>query len=130
MAYNVLIVDDSPAMRLLIRKVIALSGFEVGRCVEASDGEDALRILSEDEIDVILTDINMPKMNGEELIRRVRESDRVQSVPVVVVSTDRSEQRVAQMMSLGAKGYLKKPFPPEALRDELQRVLEDNDALS
>jgi two-component system chemotaxis response regulator CheY len=128
MAYTVLIVDDSPAMRLLIRKVIRLSGFNVDRCLEASDGEDALRVLDRETVDVILTDINMPNMDGEELIRRVRQMDFERPMPVVVVSTDRSDERVAQMKALGARGYLKKPFPPEALRDELQRVLEESDA--
>lgn len=123
MAFNVLTVDDSPAMRLFIRRVLELSGFEVGDLWEASDGDEALALLREHWVDVILTDINMPGMNGEEFVRRLEGDELLRSVPVIVVSTDGTENRVHQMLTLGAKGYVKKPFPPEALRAELERVL-------
>jgi len=125
MAFSVLIVDDSPAMRGFIRRVMTLSGFEVGECFEAADGEEALAQLQEHEVDVILTDINMPKMNGEELLRRLETDERLRSVPTLVVSTDATKQRILRMLSLGAEGYMTKPFSPEALREELERILGD-----
>lgn len=125
MAFSVLIVDDSPVMRGFIRRVMTLSGFEVGECFEAADGEEALAQLQQHPVDVILTDINMPKMNGEELLRRLETDERFRSVPTLVVSTDATKQRILRMLSLGAEGYMTKPFSPEALREELERILGD-----
>ena len=124
MAFSVLIVDDSPAMRAFIRRVLDMSGFDVGHCVEASDGEEALLALSRNWIDVVLTDINMPIMDGEELVRRMHHDDLMKHIPVVVVSTDSTESRMSTLLKLGAKGYVTKPFHPEQLKVELERVLE------
>jgi len=124
MALDVLIVDDSPAMRSFIGRVLDLSGIEIGERLEAGHGAEALEILSKSWVDVILTDINMPVMNGEEFLTAVCARGDLKSVPVVVVSTDSTGSRVERMMSLGAKGYVKKPFSPELLREELERVLE------
>ncbi|HMD48214.1 MAG TPA: response regulator [Bryobacteraceae bacterium] len=123
MAYSVLIVDDSPVMRGFIRRVMRLSGFEVGECWEASNGEEALAELAEHPIDVILTDINMPKMNGEELLQRLSEQGTLSKVPALVISTDATKNRILRMLSLGAEGYMTKPFSPESLREELERIL-------
>ncbi|HEX4773876.1 MAG TPA: response regulator [Bryobacteraceae bacterium] len=123
MAFRVLIVDDSPAMRSFVKRVLELSGFEMGACLEAGDGSEALRLLNQEWVDVILTDINMPVMNGEEFVQRVSQNDLLRNVPILVVSTDRTEDRVRRMMALGAKGYVKKPFQPEELREKLEQVL-------
>src|SRR5713226_6766826 len=123
MAYSVLIVDDSPVMRSFIRRVMTLSGFEVRECFEASNGEEALAQLGQHRVDVILTDINMPTMNGEELLRRLGADAVLKSVPALVISTDATRGRILRMMSLGAEGYMTKPFSPESLREELERVL-------
>jgi two-component system chemotaxis response regulator CheY len=71
----------------------------------------------------VLTDINMPAMDGEELVRRLEADDLLKTVPVVIVSTDGTENRMRRMLALGARGYVKKPFLPETLREELERVL-------
>ena len=123
MPFSVMIVDDSPVMRGFIRRVLMLSGFEVGECLEASNGEEALAQFRGHSVDVILTDINMPKMNGEELLRRLERDERLRSVPTLVISTDATKERILKMLSLGARGYMTKPFSPEALREELERVL-------
>ena len=123
MALNIMIVDDSPVMRAFIRKVVGLTGLDVGEYCEAGDGEDALKSLGEHWVDLVLTDINMPKMNGEEFVRRMESDDLLRSIPVIVVSTDSSHSRVQQMLALGAKGYVSKPFLPEALRDEVEKAL-------
>ena len=128
MAFSVLIVDDSPAMRGFIRRVMVLSGFELGECLEASNGEEALERLRERPVDVILTDINMPKMNGEEFLRRLETEGLLRSVPTLVVSTDATKTRILRMLSLGAEGYMTKPFSPEALREELERILGERNA--
>lgn len=128
MAYSVLIVDDSPVMRSFIRRVLTLSGFEVKECVEAGNGEEALTQLAAHRIDVILTDINMPQMNGEELLRRLCAAGVLKTTPAVVISTDSTNERIVRMIELGAQGYMSKPFTPESLRQELERVLGDRDA--
>jgi two-component system chemotaxis response regulator CheY len=127
MAYCVLIVDDSPVMRSFIRRVMTLSGFEVRECLEASNGEEALTQLGEHQVDVILTDINMPTMNGEELLRRLGADGILKSVPALVISTDATRDRILRMIALGAEGYMTKPFSPETLREELERVLGERD---
>lgn len=128
MAFRILIVDDSAVMRAFIRRIILLSGMEEAEFLEAADGREALSLLRQEWVDVVLTDINMPSMDGEQLVRCLEADDMLKSVPVVVVSTDSSSSRMHQMLSLGARGYVKKPFVPETLREELERVLGGHDA--
>ena len=123
MAYNVLIVDDSPAMRSFVRRVLDLSGLDVGRCLQAGNGQEALNLLRDEWVDVVLTDINMPTMDGEQFVRFLEADETLRSIPVLVVSTDRTDGRVRQMLTLGAKGYVTKPFMPETLREELEKIL-------
>ena len=123
MAFNVMIVDDSPAMRVFVRRVLDLSGFAVGALWEAANGVEALEQLGRHWVDVILTDINMPGMDGEQFVRELERDEVLRSIPVIVISTDGTEHRVQQMLTLGAKGYVKKPFLPETLRAELEHVL-------
>jgi two-component system chemotaxis response regulator CheY len=122
-AVRVLIVDDSAVMRAFIRRIIVLSGMEGAEFLEAGEGGEALSILREHWVDVVLTDINMPAMDGEQFVRRLAADDLLKSVPVVIVSTDGTDSRIRQMCSLGARGYVRKPFMPETLRLELERVL-------
>lgn len=128
MSYRVLVVDDSPVMRRFIHRVMDMSGFDCERCLEAGDGGEALRVLDREWVDVILTDINMPGMNGEELVAEIERNDHLRAIPVLVVSTDATEQRIRRLLALGARGYVTKPFLPETLRDELERLLEVRDA--
>ena len=123
MAYRVLIVDDSPAMRTFVRRVIAMSVFEMSSCFEASNGGEALELLRHEWVDAILTDINMPEMDGQEFLRRLSEDEMLRSIPAIVISTDATMHRIAVMTSLGARGYVTKPFLPETLRAELERTL-------
>jgi len=123
MALNIMIVDDSPVMRTFLRKVVQLTGIPVGDCCEVGDGEAALNVLRQKWVDLILTDINMPRMNGEELVRQLGLDRMLCDIPVVVVSTDASRDRIDRMIKLGARGYISKPFLPETLRDEIERVL-------
>jgi two-component system chemotaxis response regulator CheY len=110
-------------MRGFIRRVIDMSGFDCDLCLEAGNGQEALEQLHREWVDVILTDINMPKMNGGELLRRLEQDEALCSIPVLVVSTDATEARIRTMISMGAKGYVTKPFSPEKLREELERLL-------
>jgi two-component system chemotaxis response regulator CheY len=122
-AFNVLIIDDSPAMRKFIRRVLALSGVEIGECLDAADGQEALNVLRAKWVDIVLTDINMPNMNGEQFMEKMAGDPLLSSIPVLVVSTDRSDARMKRMLGLGAKDYLTKPFLPEQLGGVLGKVL-------
>jgi len=123
MAFNVLVVDDSPTMRKFIRKVLILTGLEIGECIDAGDGCDALSLLKTNWVDIILTDINMPTMDGEELMRRLTADLLFGPIPVIVISTDRSQERLRRMLELGAKDYVTKPFLPEALGRVMAKLL-------
>jgi two-component system chemotaxis response regulator CheY len=120
MAFNTLIVDDSAVMRRMIERTLQLSGLPVGDVVHAANGAEALERLAEHWVDLALVDINMPVMNGEEFIRRVRESPETRDLAVVVVSTESSETRIASIREMDAL-FVHKPFTPDILR---QRVIE------
>jgi two-component system chemotaxis response regulator CheY len=123
MAFHLMIVDDSAAMRAFIVRVIWLSGLDVGICMQASNGQEALDLLRANWIDIVLTDVNMPVMNGEQFVCCMEGDEMLRTIPVLVVSTDGSESRIQRMMSLGAKGYVKKPFSPELLRKSMEQLL-------
>ena len=123
MAFNIMILDDSAVMRVFLRKAVQLTGLPVGECCEAADGEAALQVLRQRWIDLVLTDINMPRMNGEEFVRELQKDELLRDIPVIVVSTDSSQERIQRLLKLGARGYVPKPFLPETLRDEVEKVL-------
>jgi len=121
----VLIVDDSPVMRNFIRRVLRMSGLAIDVLLEAGDGNAALQLLADAHVDLVLSDINMPGMDGEELIRRMESDEDLNQIPVIVVSTDSTTHRVQMMLGYGARGYIQKPFHPETLRSEVERVFEE-----
>jgi two-component system chemotaxis response regulator CheY len=123
MAFIILIVDDSPAMRRVVRRVVDLSGFEIERYLEAGDGIEALTVLRAERVDLIVTDINMPVMDGEQLLLAIRNDASLAEIPVLVVSTDQSAARVQDMMAHGANGYISKPFMPAALSEQMYKLL-------
>jgi two-component system, chemotaxis family, chemotaxis protein CheY len=123
MAYRVLIVDDSPAMRNFVRRAVLASGFDLAECFEASNGQEALRVLQAQWVDAILMDINMPVMDGAEFLQRIQTDELMKSIPAFVISTDATAHRIGEMLALGARGYITKPFSAEELRIELERSL-------
>lgn len=118
MSFNILIVDDSAAMRAIIQKTLRLSGLPLGELFHARNGEEALQMLEENWIDLALVDINMPVMNGETMINRVRENPDTSDLPIVVVSTESSETRIAQLREKQVE-FIHKPFAPEDLRQTI-----------
>ena len=118
---TVLIVEDSATTRSLIRAVIdELGDFET---VEASSGFEALKILPAQHYDLIVTDINMPDINGLELISFVRNNPRYDHLPVIIVSTERSEEDKKRGMALGAAGYIAKPFKSSELQEIIRKTI-------
>ena len=123
MSRNVMIVDDSATQRAMIRRALLMAGLEIGEMYEASTGIQALARLGEHEVAVILLDIHMPAMNGLQLLSRMRQHERLRNIPIVIASTEGSEERLEQLSALGVAGYLRKPFAPEQLRDVLKPLL-------
>jgi len=123
MAYNVLVVDDSLPMRGIIKKIIKASGFNVQQFFEASDGNEALKILNQEQLDLVLTDYNMPEMDGLELLCEMQKNETFKSIPVVMITTEGSKPRLAEFLEKGAADYLKKPFAPEEIRQKLNHIM-------
>jgi two-component system chemotaxis response regulator CheY len=121
MAFNVLVVDDSAVMRSMVTRVVKLSGVPLGEFHEAGDGAEGLAKVREHWIDLVLLDINMPVMDGEEMLRRLRADPETARLPVIVVSTESSETRVHALEGLGV-AFVHKPFTPEDLRATILRV--------
>lgn len=124
MAINVLIVDDSETVRKVMVKMLAMTTLEFGEIHQAGHGREALQILADHWLDVVLTDINMPVMTGEQLIQEMAKDHLLENLPVVVVSTDGSMSRMNRLLETGIRGYLRKPFTPETLEMVIRQALE------
>lgn len=124
MAYNVLIVDDSASMRSIIAKALRLSGAVVGEVHMAGDGVEALTVLEEHWVDLVLADLNMPNMGGIELVERLQHKGVTARVPVVVVSTEARQEVIQALLTMGAAAFLRKPFAPEELGRLIESVLD------
>lgn len=123
MAYNILIVDDSTPMRAVIKKIVKASGFNVGQFFEAANGREALDILNQEWLDLVLTDYNMPDMNGLELVEEMNKDDHLKSIPAVMITTEGSRERVEEFMAKGVIEYIKKPFTPEQIKQKLKHIM-------
>lgn len=128
MSVRILIVDDSPIIRSVIEKNIRLARVNVETCIHAGDGQQALDQLAQQWVDVALVDINMPVMNGVALIQRMKADPLLESIPVIVISTEGSATRIDALNELGIAGYLRKPFTPEQFKELITGVLESSDA--
>ena len=121
---KLLIVDDSATMRKIIMRGIRQSGFKVDEFLEAGNGKEALQIISSNSgIDIVLTDINMPEMNGLELLEALRSSAETKDIPVIMITTEGSEAVIEKAKQLGVNGFIRKPFTPEALGSTLSSVV-------
>jgi len=123
MSFNVLVVDDSGAMRAVIKKVITLSGFQMDKCLEAGNGREAMELLADQWVDVIISDINMPEVNGLEFLDLLAKDETLKKIPVIMITTEGSEQRMNEVFARGAKGFIKKPFLPEEIKKVLYEVI-------
>ena len=123
MAYNILIVDDSSTIRAMIKRTITLADVPVGRFFEAPDGRAALQVMSEGGIDLVLADLNMPEMNGVEMTQQMRLDPQLARLPVVIVSAEPNIEKLQDLARDPIRGYLRKPFTPEGIRDVINRTL-------
>lgn len=123
MSLDVLIVDDSAAIRKILHRVMVQADVPLGKVLEAGDGLEALEKLKAEKVGLILTDINMPNMDGIELLTKLKADSSFKAVPIVMVTTEGSQAKVMQALELGASGYVKKPFTAEQIKEKLEGIL-------
>lgn len=120
---DVLIVDDSTAIRKILKRVLIQTEIPLGEVYEAADGCEGLLRLAEKPVQLIISDINMPNMDGLQFLAKVKSSSEWKGIPVVMVTTEGSQQKVLEAMELGAVGYVKKPFNADQIKQTLAGVL-------
>ena len=123
MSIRALIVDDSSVMRKIVDRSLRQAGIEISQTFEAGNGAEALTVLQDNRVDLILCDINMPVMDGLEFIKQLPGVTNAKDVPVVMITTEGSESHVVQALSCGARGYIRKPFTPEQAKEHVVPVL-------
>ena len=123
-AIRALIVDDSSVMRKIVERSLRQAGIDLKQVLEAGNGAEALTVLQDNPVDLILCDINMPVMDGLEFVKQLSGVANAKGVPVVMITTEGSESHVVQALSFGAKGYIRKPFTPDQVKEHVMPVLE------
>jgi len=118
-----LIVDDSSLMRKIVERSLRQAGINLTQVFEAGNGSEALTTLAANRVDLILCDINMPVMDGLEFVKQLPAVPNAKGVPVVMITTEGSEAHVVQALSLGARGYIRKPFTPDQVKEHVIPVL-------
>jgi two-component system, chemotaxis family, chemotaxis protein CheY len=124
MESQILVVDDSAAIRKILQRVLRQTGMSIGAIHEAGDGQQALETLAAQKVDLVLSDINMPNMDGLQLLASLRASAEWRNIPVVMITTEGGEMKVAEAVKLGASGYVRKPFTADQIKEKLSGFLE------
>lgn len=124
MESDVLVVDDSAAIRKILQRVLRQTGMAIRAIHEAGDGLEAIEVLKSQSIHLVLTDINMPKMDGLQLLAAMKGAPEWQSIPVVMITTEGGEVKVGEAVRLGAVGYVRKPFTADQIKEKLVGILE------
>lgn len=123
MSYNVLIVDDSKTMRRIITRIIGMAGVPVRSVQQAANGLEAWEIMQQEWLDIVFLDLNMPGMDGISLVEKMRGDKVLRGLPVVVVSSERSDEKARRLEEIGVDAHLQKPFTPEAIRNVFVEIL-------
>jgi two-component system chemotaxis response regulator CheY len=118
-----LIVDDSSVMRKIVERSLRQAGVELEKVLEAGNGAEGLAMLLENTVDLILCDINMPVMDGMEFVKQVAKMESAKGIPIVMITTEGSESHVVDALSAGARGYIRKPFTPDQVKEHVLPVL-------
>jgi two-component system chemotaxis response regulator CheY len=118
-----LIVDDSSVMRKIVERALRQAGLDAMVVFEAGSGTDGLEVLRAKQVDLILSDINMPSMDGLEFVRQIKAQNLAPGVPVVMITTESSEEHVKQAIEAGARGYIRKPFTAEQVKERVLPLL-------
>lgn len=117
--FDLLIVDDSTAIRKILQRVLHTAEIPIRSIYEAGDGVEALAVLRANKVTLILSDINMPNMDGLQLLTQIRASEEWKHVPVIMITTEGSQVKVVEAAQLGANGYVRKPFTPEQIKSTI-----------
>lgn len=120
---NVLIVDDSAAIRKILQRVLGQAKVPISQVYEAGDGVEALEAMKTHTIGLVLSDINMPNMDGLQLLSQVRAVEEWKSIPFVMITTEGSHAKVLEAVQLGASGYVRKPFTPDQIKEKLSGLI-------
>lgn len=123
MGKRVLVVDDSSTMRKIVSRGLRQAGLDFDEILEAGDGQEALNLLENESVDIILSDINMPNMDGIEFLRQKKEIDAIKNIPVVMITTEGGADIIGEAKNLGAAGNIKKPFTPDKINEVLGAIL-------
>jgi two-component system chemotaxis response regulator CheY len=123
MSIRALIVDDSSVMRKIVERSLVQAGIALTQVLQAGNGAEALAVLKDNQVDLILCDINMPVMDGLEFIKQLPGVEHAKDVPVVMITTEGSESHVVQAITCGARGYIRKPFTPEQVKEHVVPLL-------
>lgn len=123
MALDVLIVDDSAAIRKILQRVLRQTEMEIGNIIEAGDGVEAFNLLKDNKVGLILSDINMPNMDGLQFLGKLKSESEFKSVPVIMVTTEGNQTKVMEAVQLGAAGYVRKPFTAEQIKEKLVGIV-------
>ncbi len=125
MAFNILIVDDSETIRAIVAKTLTIAEVPVSELYQASNGKEALEILEREWVDIVFADINMPVMDGVEMVTKIRENENLCEINIVVISTEGSSTRIQELQDKGINAYIRKPFTPEQLSSVIKEILGD-----
>ncbi len=120
---NILIVDDSATSRMIIKRCFEIAGFYESKFYEAEDAIKAVTFLEENDIDLILSDLNMPRMDGKTFIKKLRKKKDLQDIPVVVISSMGNDISITELMDGGVKAIIEKPLTPEKVADTFEEKL-------
>jgi two-component system chemotaxis response regulator CheY len=110
-------------MRKIVDRSLRQAGLEIKEVFEAGNGAEALARVQETRVDLILSDINMPTMDGLELVRQLQALDNAKGVPIIMITTEAGESHVVQALSNGARGYIRKPFSPDQIKERVIPLL-------
>lgn len=123
MGKTLLLVDDSATMRKIVKKTLQQAGLNFENCLEAGNGKEGLAVLMANAVDCILSDVNMPEMDGLAFVQAVKADDKTKAIPVFMVTTEGSEEMVGKAVAAGAAGHIKKPFTAETMKNVLGPIL-------
>jgi two-component system chemotaxis response regulator CheY len=124
MEADVLVVDDSAAIRKILQRVLRQTGMAIGTIHEAGNGQEALDLMKAHPVSLVLSDINMPKMDGIQLLAAIKAAPEWREIPVVMITTEGGETKVSEAVRLGAAGYVRKPFTADQIKEKLAGILE------
>ena len=119
MPLNVLLVDDSSAIRKILARVLRQAGVPLGELFEAGDGVEALEVLKNQNVGLVLSDVNMPNMDGFQLLAEIKSKENLKKIPVIMITTEGAHNKVLEAVGLGAAGYVRKPFTADQIKEKL-----------